>query len=511
MPGKQPSSARGAVRMSLLLGLGVAAMIALVVGVLAYTTNQEVTSFFDRSARDSRDIAITNLSTSADLLASNTATTVRPAVIDHNYSYIEEVLDGMTTRDPNLLYIGVFDSDGNPVEQRGSRSPSESSPLTATAAITSRGQEIGKVELLYSTTAVERRIAAAQTENHRRRAASIRSLIIAGSLVLGAGVLLAAIFGVWLTRPVRRLARAASAIGEGKFEVQVDVGGPAELRQLATTFNSMCGDLRSSMEASIEQAALEREIATARRLQREMMPPEQRIQVGELEIASWYAPAGKMGGDWWTISEYSEGKPVAIMIGDVIGHGIPAAMFTAAAKSAYTTAGICGSYSDPHRILATIDEALRGFSATHTMSCCAMQIDLASRRMVLSIGAHPAPLRFRRRDGAIEMDIMAGDGPLLGDSIPTKAGFTYSRYGLSPGDLIVLYTDGLIEATNADRRMFGLRRLGVTVTEHAEDGLEEILTALKSEFYRYVGDVEVDDDVTVVLIRYQPRDDAASS
>ena len=497
--------------MGLLLGLGIATMIAGVVGVIGYTTNQEVTSFFDRGARASREIAVDNLSTSTDSLAANTAATVRPAVIDHNYSYIKEVLDDMAGRNPSLLYIGVFDGDGKLIEESGSRASGQNSPLTASAPISSHDQHIGKVEIIFSMTAVERRIEAAQADNRRRHAASIRSLLIAGGGVLGVGLLLAVAFGMWLSRPVRNLARAAGKIGEGKFDIRVDVGGPTELRQLATTFNSMAGELETSLHISIEQAALEREVATARRLQRGMMPPEERIEVGDLEIVSWYTPAGKMGGDWWTISDYEEGKPVAIMIGDVIGHGIPAAMFTAAAKSAYHTAGLCGSHSDPHRILATIDETLRGFSTTHTMSCCAMQIDLSARELVLSIGAHPAPLRFRDRDGMTEMDILDGDGPLLGDSIPTGATFTFSRHSLRPGDLIVLFTDGLIEASNASDRMFGLRRLGTTVGAHADAELETLLTALKDEFYRYVGDVEVDDDVTVVMIRYTPGDAPALS
>jgi len=498
--------------MGLLLGIGIATMMAMVVAVIGYTTNKEVTSFFDRSERDSREIAIANLTTSADLLAANTAATVRPAVIDHNYSYIAAVIDDMTSRDPNLLYVGVFDADGKPVEDSGSREVEERSPLAAAAPIASRGRTIGAVELIYSTTTVESRISDAQAETRRRRAASIRHLIITTGAVLGAGLLLAVFFGIWLSRPVRRLASAAGAIGEGDFDVRVDVGGPSELRQLATTFNSMAGELESSLQASIEQAALEREVATAHRLQREMMPPEERVVVDELELASWYLPAGKMGGDWWTISEYEPGKPLSVMIGDVIGHGIPAAMFTAAAKSAYRTAGICGSHSAPDRTLATIDETLRGFSTNHTMSCCAMNIDTSAHQLLLSIGAHPAPLRFRARPGKKPtMDLLDGDGPLLGDSIPSNAVFTYSRHSLCAGDLIVLFTDGLIESTNADDRMFGLRRLGSTLAAHFDEEIDDILTALKDAFRAHVGDVEVDDDVTVVLIRFTPSDEPTSS
>jgi serine phosphatase RsbU (regulator of sigma subunit) len=503
-------TARGAIGMGLLLGIAIAGLVAVIVGVIGYTTNQEVTGIFDRSAKDSRDLAVENVSRFADLLASNTAVTVRPSVLDHNYSYIRSVLADMTKRDDSLIYIGVFDAEGGLIEDSGTRETGDVLAMHASAPIASQQKSVGKVELLYSMAEVDARIGEAQAENQAQRSSSIRYLIITGAVVLGVGVLIAAGFGVWLSRPVTRMAQATSKLGVGQFDVRVDVGGPTEIRQLARTFNSMAGELQASIQSSIEQAALEREVATARRLQRDMMPPEERIAIGDLEIASWYAPAGKMGGDWWAANE-SGGDRVTVMVGDVIGHGIPAALFTAAAKSAYRTVGIVGADSGPQQTLAYIDAALRGFSRTHTMSCCAAQFDLTTRELVLSLAAHPAPLRFRSRNGEAVLDVLDGEGPLLGDPIP-GAGFTSSTHALEPGDLFVLFTDGIIEATNERGRMFGLRRLGAAIGARLDDDLDALLASLKKTFYGYVKDNEVDDDVTVVVVRYQPqREDRASA
>ncbi len=501
------NATRGAIRMGLLLGVAIAALLAVIVGVLGYTTNQEVTEIFDRSARDSREIAEENISRFTELLASNTAVTVRPSVLDHNYSYIRGVLADMTAKDSNLLYIGVLDVDGEVVEESGNRTAG-GAIMKATSPITSQQREVGTVELLYSTATVDARIRDAQEQNQQRRSDSIRTLIIGGVVVLGICVFLAAALGVWLSRPVTKMAQAAGKLGLGDFDVRVDVSGPAELRQLATTFNSMAGELEASVNASIEQAALEREVATARRLQSNMMPPDERIVAGDLEIASWYAPAGKMGGDWWTVTEPEQGKPVTVLIGDVIGHGIPAALFTAAAKSAHRTARILGADGGPHEILATIDEALRGFSETPTMSCCAAHFDVAARELSYSIGAHPAPLRFRLDGGSPVMDILDGEGPLLGDPIPGPA-FRCVKQDLRPGDVLALFTDGIIEATDDRERMFGLRRLAAAIKENLGEDLDQILASLKQTFHSYVKDTEVDDDVTVVLIRYAPSEDRA--
>jgi len=427
--------------------------------------------------------------------------TVRPSVIDHNYSYIRAVLSDMTAEDDLLRHIAVLDADGTVIEQSGARPTATDSVMKASSPITSREVTIGRVELLYSTAGVDARILDARAVNRQRHNATIRSLLIGSAVVLGVCLLLATIFGMWLSRPVTRMAHAATKLGAGNFDVRVDVAGPAEMRQLATTFNSMAGQLEASIDASIEQAALEREVATARRLQANMMPPNHRLVIGDLEIVSWYAPAGKMGGDWWTVAEPQDDRPVTVMIGDVLGHGIPAALFTAAAKSAYLTAGILGADTGPDKILATIDEALRGFSEAPTMTCCAARIDAAKQELRYAIGAHPAPLRFRTNGQVPAMDVLDGQGPLLGDPVGGSQ-FECSREELVPGDLIALFTDGIVEATDDRDRMFGLRRLGKAIEAHLDDELEDILSSLKHTFYDYVNENEVDDDVTVILIRY---------
>jgi sigma-B regulation protein RsbU (phosphoserine phosphatase) len=491
-----------------LLGVAIGSLVAIVVAVIGFTTNQEVTGIFDRSLRDSREIAVNNVSRFTELLAANTAVTVQPAVLDHNYSYIRSVLTDMTRTDPSLLYLAVFDADGTLIEERGTRPPEDDGAMTAAAPITAQREVVGRVELVYSMSSVESRIKDAQAQNEARRSTSIRNLLIGGGLVLGFGIFIAMGFGLWLSRPVTRMAVAAAELGEGKFDVRVDVSGPTEIQQLATTFNSMAGELKASVESSIEQASLEREVGTARRLQREMMPTEDRIIKGNLEIVSWYAPTGKMGGDWWTVSEGAAGAPINIMIGDVMGHGIPAALFTAAAKSAYRTAAVLGADKRPDELLNTIDTALRDFSNTHTMSCAALRVDLASNQLVLSMGAHPAPLLFRTLHGKPSMDVLQGEGPLLGDANPVGT-FTCTTYGFEPGDLIALFTDGLVEAADERGRMYGLRRIGATITQHCDADLATILEALKESLFGHVNDSEIDDDVTVVLIRYLPGEDRA--
>lgn len=499
----------GAIRLSLLLAMTIATLVAVVVGLIGYTTNQEVTDIFDRSAHDSRELAVDNVSRFANLVVSNTAVTVAPSVLDHNYSYIRSVLGAMTASDDNLVYVGVFDDDGTLIEERGSRQDAAAT-MSATAPITSRGRTVGRVDLLYSTRQVDDRIRDAQEETQAQRSASLRNLVIGGGLVLGVGIVVAFGFGMWLARPVRRMAQAASQLGEGTFDVRVDERGPSELRQLASTFNSMAGQLGASVEASIERAALEREVAIARRLQRDMMPPDGTLTLGGLELASWYAPAGKMAGDWWTVDDAGPGRPVTLMIGDVIGHGIPAALYTAAARSAYRTAGVLAAGRRPDELLSILDKSLRGFGENSTMSCAALQLDVDGDELSLSLGAHPTPLLFRCSDGAAEMLVLDGEGPLLGDLDPgSGACFTAARYAFGPGDLVALVTDGIIEATNDRDRMYGLRRLGAVILEHANDDLETILAAVKASFAAFVGDAEQADDVTVVLVRHRRGEDRA--
>ena len=96
------------------------------------------------------------------------------------------------------------------------------------------------------------------------------------------------------------------------------------------------------------------------------------------------------------------------MIGDVIGHGVPAALFTAAARGAYRAASLLGA-AEPDQILGTIDRVLRGFAGPHTMSCCAARIGDGEVR--LAIAGHPPPVRFRGAASPAEMTILDAGGP----------------------------------------------------------------------------------------------------
>lgn len=136
--------------MGVLLSVAIGALLAVAVGVIGYTTNQELTAIFDRSSRDSREIAAENVSRFADLLAANTAVTVQPSVVDHNYSYIRSVLSDLTRTDSNLLHIAAFDGDGALIEESGQVPAAGDSVLSATAPITVRQENVGKIELVYS-------------------------------------------------------------------------------------------------------------------------------------------------------------------------------------------------------------------------------------------------------------------------------------------------------------------------------------------------------------------------
>jgi sigma-B regulation protein RsbU (phosphoserine phosphatase) len=100
--------------------------------------------------------------------------------------------------------------------------------------------------------------------------------------------------------------------------------------------------------------------------------------------------------------------------------------------------------------------------------------------------------------------VVDADGPVLGDQEP-GAVFHTVHHPFATGDLLVLFTDGIIEAPDKRGRMFGLRRLADTVRGEATRELPEVLAAIKNAFAAHVGDGEVDDDVTVVLVRQLPE------
>jgi sigma-B regulation protein RsbU (phosphoserine phosphatase) len=231
----------------------------------------------------------------------------------------------------------------------------------------------------------------------------------------------------------------------------------------------------------------------ARAIHRGLLPRHDPLFAG-LDVSGGFRAAEGVGGDYYGYVAMADGS-LGIAIADVSGHGVGAALYMAIAKGALQSeARDILSAGD---ILGRVNEVLASdFSASDMFATLVFARFLPDgRRIVWSNAGHNPPLLLRR-SGAIET--LKPCGPALGIVAGARWRDVDERF--APGDVLVLYTDGLIEARDDARRFFGIERL-VEAARRPASSAAEIRENVLEALTRHVGSKRVDDDVTLVVAR----------
>lgn len=262
--------------------------------------------------------------------------------------------------------------------------------------------------------------------------------------------------------------------------------------------------------AEAQRDALEREMTLARGIQESLVPAPGLLDAGGVLLSGRLEQAGLCGGDFWTWGRLAAGK-VFVLIGDVTGHGMPAALLTAVARSALDTVLPLGIATTATALLARLNDAL--FSSTKgklQMTAWLGVFDLDARQLVYSNAGHTFPFYIDRSQGLAKLTALAATGPRLGES--AGATFEEQRRAWAAGDELVLFTDGLTECASPEGTPWGDRALRRLLAElAAKDGAPDALVReVMAAAHAHYRDAPRADDVTVVVARVQGRKGAAS-
>lgn len=237
--------------------------------------------------------------------------------------------------------------------------------------------------------------------------------------------------------------------------------------------------------------SLESELELARTIQMSILPVSApRLQA--FRVAARYVPMTDVAGDFYDYVVCEEGR-LAILVADVSGHGIPAALIASMVKLA--AASQREQAHDPAAVLARMNAALCGNTQTQFVTAAFLYLDAGDAVMRYAGAGHPAMLRLRDR----EVAEFAENGLML-------AAFPLAEYcaiegDLRAGDRLVLYTDGLLEAANANDEFFGMERMKRellrTSSEDAESTADAILKSVRAWA------VAQEDDLTLVVCDYR--------
>jgi sigma-B regulation protein RsbU (phosphoserine phosphatase) len=238
-------------------------------------------------------------------------------------------------------------------------------------------------------------------------------------------------------------------------------------------------------------AAIRQELATARRIQESILPGEL-PRIDGLDLASRYVPATEVAGDFYEFLP-GEGRRLGILVADVSGHGVPAALVASMLNVAVAAQGIHAA--SPGRVLSEINAIFHGKLKNQFITALYVHLDLEAGRMTVASAGHPPPLVWRQRTGQVE-ELPPG-GVVLGRL--RRAAYAETTVPLAPGDRVLLFTDGIPEALSPGGEMFGEERLREVLAGHSSQSAEATAEALVARVAAWTGRTAFDDDLTLVV------------
>ena len=343
------------------------------------------------------------------------------------------------------------------------------------------------------------------------RHAYLKMMLNLGMLVtlilFGAGLLYSSSVQKNFIRPIQKLEKAtASLVSDlmsGKDTVfQVDVHTGDEIEALARSFENMDRQLKVYIEQNAQITAEKERISTelelARRIQSDMLPsvfppfPERK----EFEIYASMHPAKEVGGDFYDFFLIDE-KHLGLVIADVSGKGVPAALFMMMSKIMIRNFALSGQ--EPAKVLETINEQICSNNEEQMFVTVWLGVlDLDTGLLSAANAGHEYPI-LKMPDGRFEM-IRDKHGVVIG-------GIEHARYHsytlqLEPGAKLFVYTDGLTEATNETLELFGMERILLALNEVPDGTPEQILDHVRERMDQFVGSEPQFDDLTMMCLSF---------
>lgn len=331
--------------------------------------------------------------------------------------------------------------------------------------------------------------------------ASAQKMILAGIMALCLALILATGLARNIAKPIHKLTEATEKIASGDFKVKIAHKSNDEIGKLAGSFEAMSSRIEKLMVSQKEKLRLESEMNIAATVQKTLFPAT-KLSLPGLDIVSSYTPASECGGDLWTYFE-NQGK-VYFIIADATGHGLPSALITVATKSTLSLVKRMLEQQVSLSLSEILSYANRSVFETSQgkimMTCFIGVLDLNSGELTYSNAGHNPPWVF----SGDKVSSLALAGTRLGEGLE-QTEYKTKTLTLKAGDKIFLYTDGIVENTNGAGVMFDKKHVRELVKKSLPKGISWTLQTLLSDFKTFLGAKKtLDDDMTVVLMEYQP-------
>jgi phosphoserine phosphatase RsbU/P len=247
---------------------------------------------------------------------------------------------------------------------------------------------------------------------------------------------------------------------------------------------------RQTLERDQQLSEIQKELEIAKRIQLSILPAAF-PNSASFRVAAQYVPMTSVAGDFYDFI-VADDQQAGLLIADVSGHGVPAALIASMVKMAATAQR--DNASDPSRLLAGMNAALCGNTQNQFVTAAYVHLDSGTRELRYSAAGHPPMLLLR--DGKVKE--VAENGLMLGAF--DFATYSTATHRLEPGDRLLLYTDGIVEAASASGEFFGQEALSALLRQTAGFSPADAADRIISAAQRWAA--SQDDDLTVLMCDY---------
>ena len=336
---------------------------------------------------------------------------------------------------------------------------------------------------------------------------SYRNLIFYGALAFILGLLIlfaccaAAIYR--MVRPLHLFAESAMSIADGNLDTPLpDIKSEDELLQLRNSFEHMQNSLKQYIEdLKITTAAKEHiqsELTIAHDIQMGMIP-KSFPQRDDIDLYASMKPAREVGGDLYDF--IIDNDELFFIIGDVAGKGVPASLYMAVTRTLFRN--LAGNYQSASNIVREINRAI----ASDNDSCIFVTLfvgvlDLRNNLLTYCNAAHNAPILIPAKGPCSMLDVL----PNVPVGAVERFDYVEQQTDFPPGTALLLYTDGLTEAMNHRRQLFGEQRLLKEATMSRDVDAIDAVRFMQGRVEHFADGAEQSDDLTMLFLRHQTTD-----
>ncbi len=287
-----------------------------------------------------------------------------------------------------------------------------------------------------------------------------------------------------------------TAMNRGAFDF---VTKPVDFEDLKVTIDRTLKHLaewREALSSRDQLVSLKNELGVASQIQQSILPTE--FDVGpKCEVYGYMEPARGVGGDFFDLITLASGRNrLGFAVADVSDKGVPAALFMMSSRILLKGAAI--GRSTPGEVLATVNDLLHEDNETMMfVTIFYTEYDQDTGELVYANGGHNSPLVVHP-DGSSEM-LPLTNGVAVG--LAPNMEYTQQSYTLAPGDMVIMYTDGVTEAMNDKNEEFGIERVQEMFIANPPSGAEEATQRIFSAIRDFAGDTPQSDDITCITVR----------